>query len=276
MTGEGRGGQRVRFSGKDLYMKQVASLQYGVIFKKAFSQPDIFTAFVKAVLGIEFVCDKVETEKSFRPAIGNVDSRFDLFAQDLKNRIIVDIQHERKDSHYDRFLHYHCAAILEQMPKGRLSYRPQLKVFTIVVLTANDKYEKDVLTIDFDPKDLQGKGINEIPHKVIYLCPKCVNENTPVAYREWMEAIADTLDGKVEENNYHHAMIQKIFSSIAEDGLTPQDRYNLIEEYEDNMLIADAELKLKKEIAKNLLTIGLEIESIAKATGLTLSEIMQG
>ncbi|MFI3158038.1 MAG: hypothetical protein QX199_17975 [Methylococcaceae bacterium] len=85
-------------------MKQVASLQYGVIFKKAFSQPDIFTAFVKAVLGIEFSCDKVETEKSFRPAIGNVDSRFDLFAQDTKNPIIVDIQHEKKYSHYDRFL----------------------------------------------------------------------------------------------------------------------------------------------------------------------------
>jgi hypothetical protein len=41
-------------------MKQVASLQYGVIFKKAFSQPDIFTAFVTAVLGIEFSCEKVE------------------------------------------------------------------------------------------------------------------------------------------------------------------------------------------------------------------------
>ena len=77
-------------------MKQVASLQYGVIFKKAFSQPDIFTAFVKAVLGIQFSCDKVETEKSFRPSIGNVDSRFDLFAQDEKNRVIVDIQHRKK------------------------------------------------------------------------------------------------------------------------------------------------------------------------------------
>jgi hypothetical protein len=72
-------------------MKQVASLQYGVIFKKAFSQPDIFTAFVTAVLGIEFSCEKVETEKSFKPTIGYVDSRFDLFAQDYKNRIIVDI-----------------------------------------------------------------------------------------------------------------------------------------------------------------------------------------
>ncbi len=54
-------------------MKQVASLRYGVIFKKAFSQPDIFKAFVKDFIGIEFNIDKVEMEKSFDPPIGNVN-----------------------------------------------------------------------------------------------------------------------------------------------------------------------------------------------------------
>jgi predicted transposase/invertase (TIGR01784 family) len=258
-------------------MKQVASLQYGVIFKKAFGQVDVFKAFVKAVLGIDLEIDKVETEKSFRPAIGKVDSRFDLFAEDNKNRIIVDIQHWQAESHYDRFLHYHCAAILEQMPRGRKNYRPALKVFTIVVLTSSDRHEKDVLTIDFDPKDLQGKGIGEIPHQVIYLCPKFVNENTPEPYREWMNAIKDTLDGSVEECDYHNAMIQKIFASIEEDGLTPRDRYDMIEEYENNKLIADKEkdaaLEKSKTIAKNLLAEGLPIEMITRTTGLTSVEI---
>jgi len=266
-------------------MKQVASLQYGVIFKKAFSQPDIFTAFVKAVLGIEFSCEKVETEKSFRPSVGAVDSRFDLFAEDDKNRIIVDIQHWQSDSHYDRFLHYHCAALLEQMPKGKKSYRPQHKVFTIVVLTSSDRHEKDVLTIDFDPKDLQGNGINEIPHKVIYLCPKFVNDNTPKPYREWMDAIKDTLDGHVEESDYHNAMIQKIFDSIEEDGITPTERYQMFEEYdrreiEEKLQTAakiegklEGKLEGKKETAKNLLALGLDIEIIAKATNLTSAEI---
>ena len=219
----------------------------------------------------------LETEKSFRPAIGNVDSRFDLFAQDDKNRIIVDIQHRKKDSHYDRFLHYHCAAILEQMPRGRQSYRSPLTVFTIVVLTSMDQYQKDVLTIDFDPKDLQGKGINEIPHKVIYLCPRCVNENTPIAYKEWMEAIADTLDEEVDETHYHNRMIQKIFEAIEEDGLTPKDRYDIIEEYEDRLFIETerkkGELQGKIDIAKNMLELGLAIEVIIQATGLTLAEI---
>jgi predicted transposase/invertase (TIGR01784 family) len=262
-------------------MKQVASLQYGVIFKKAFGQVDIFKAFVKAVLDIDLEIDKVETEKSFRPAIGKVDSRFDLFAEDNINRIIVDIQHWQAESHYDRFLHYHCAAILEQMPRGRKNYRPALKVFTIVVLTTEDRHGKDVLTIDFDPKDLQGSGINEIPHKVIYLCPKFVNENTPKPYREWMDAIKDTLDGNVEESDYHNVMIQKIFDSIEEDGITPTERYQMFEEYDrreiEDKLQAKAKvegkLEGKQEIARGMLAENLPIELIVKLTGLTPAEI---
>jgi hypothetical protein len=96
-------------------MIEVASLHYGVIFKKAFSQPHIFTAIIEDFFGLKIEIDKVETEKSFSPVVGNVDSRFDLFAEDKNNRIIVDIQHKRLPDHYDRFLHYHCATLLEQV-----------------------------------------------------------------------------------------------------------------------------------------------------------------
>ncbi len=82
-------------------MIKVASLRYGVIFKKAFCQPHIFSAFAKACTGIDIKVNEVETEKSFSPVIGNVDSRFDLFAEDKKNRLIIDIQHRRYDDHYD-------------------------------------------------------------------------------------------------------------------------------------------------------------------------------
>ena len=58
-------------------MKRVAPLRYDVIFKKAFCDRDIFTAFVQDVLGIKIEIDHVETEKRFAPPIGRVDSRFD-------------------------------------------------------------------------------------------------------------------------------------------------------------------------------------------------------
>ncbi|KJV07535.1 PD-(D/E)XK nuclease family transposase [Methylocucumis oryzae] len=211
-------------------MIQVASLRYGVIFKKAFSQPDIFKAFVKAILGIDLEIERVETEKSFDPLIGKVDLRFDLFAEDVKNRIIVDIQHARYEDHYDRFLHYHCAALLDLIDSSK-SYRPDTRVFTIVVLTSGDRHKKDVLTIDFDPKDADGQGINEIEHKIIYLCPKYVNEQTPKAYREWLQAIDDTLDEQVDETRYRQAAIKKVITLITKELITPKERADMIEEY---------------------------------------------
>ncbi len=277
-------------------MKKVASLRYGVIFKKAFSQPDVFTAFVKAILGIDLEIDYVETEKSFNPLIGKVDLRFDLFAEDVKNRIIVDIQHARYEDHYDRFFHYHCAAILDLIDSSK-SYRPDMRVFTIVVLTSGDRYRKDVLTIDCDPKDLDGNGVDEIAHKVIYLCPKYANDKTPEAYREWMDAIQDTLDEEVDETYYHHLAIQKIFTSIEKSSITPKERADMIEEYSRAELARKealeswqegkelgrlegklegeqvGKLKATYDIAKNLLSKGLNVETIAETTGLTFAEI---
>lgn len=40
-------------------MVDVASLRFGVIFKKAFSQPDVFRQFVYDVLGISIQVDTV-------------------------------------------------------------------------------------------------------------------------------------------------------------------------------------------------------------------------
>ncbi|OQY42169.1 MAG: hypothetical protein B6242_16495 [Anaerolineaceae bacterium 4572_78] len=68
-------------------MKKVASLRYGVIFKKAFCDPEIFTAFVKDIIGVEIEINAAETEKEFSKPIGRVQSRFDLFVQDVKKCI---------------------------------------------------------------------------------------------------------------------------------------------------------------------------------------------
>jgi len=110
-------------------MKQVVPLRYDVIFKKAFSVPKIFTAFVHDFLNIDLEIDTVEKDKTYEPPIGNVAAKFDLYAEDKKNRIIVDMQHVRFPDHYHRFLHYHCAALLDQIVRSK-DYRPHLKVFT--------------------------------------------------------------------------------------------------------------------------------------------------
>lgn len=265
-------------------MKQVASLKYGVIFKKAFSQPEIFTAFVHDVLGVTIEIDHVETEKSFDPIIGKVDSHFDLFAEDTKNRIIVDIQHTRHDDHYDRFLHYHCVALLEQIASSK-NYRPDLRVFTIVVLTSGDKHKNDVSIIDFDPKNLRGEPLGEIQHKIIYLCPKYVNKETPTAYKEWLEAIDDTLDEEVDETHYHNLEIQKVFKAIEKDSVTPKERAVMFDEYNRGVYEKTAKQEGRNEgrsegrneerliIAKTMFAKGLSIDTIAEITGLNVAEI---
>ncbi|MCP4346986.1 MAG: Rpn family recombination-promoting nuclease/putative transposase [Desulfobacterales bacterium] len=265
-------------------MKHVAPLRYGVIFKKAFCDPEIFTAFVRDVVGVKIEIDRVETEKEFSPPIGRVQSRFDLFAQDIKNRVIVDIQHERYPDHYHRFLHYHCAALLEQIASAE-DYRPPMTVFTIVVLTSGDKHKRDVSVTDFDPKDLKGNSLGETPHKVIYLCPKYVNKDTPDAYKEWMLAIQDTLDGEVEESEYRLPEIRKIFEHIEKDSVSPQERAKMFDEHGNELLqkeqrsegiaegIAEGVVKGKIETAVNMVKMGLAAGQIAQATGLPIEDI---
>lgn len=261
-------------------MQQVASLQYGVIFKKAFSQPDIFKAFVKDIIGICLEIDKVETEKTYNQQIGNVKVEFDLYAEDTKNRVIVEVQHENNSDHYDRFLHYHCVALLEQAQNYK-NYRPPLTVYTIVVLTSGDKHKTDIAVIDFDPKDRYGKPLNEIHHKVIYLAAKYVNDTTPAPFRDWLSMINESLTENIEESNYPRPELQTVIASIAKNLVSPEERYWMIEEYNAK----ERELKQfeegektgvakeKKEIARNSLAAGLSVEMIAQITGLTVAEI---
>jgi predicted transposase/invertase (TIGR01784 family) len=257
-------------------MKEVASLRYGVIFKKAFSVPAIFTAFVRDVIGVHIEIDHVETEKSFDPPIGRIAVEFDLYAEDKKNRIVVDIQHERYSDHYHRFLHYQCAALLEQVANAG-DYQPKLSVYTVVVLTSGDKHQRDLAIIDFDPHDLAGKPLGKIPHKVFYLCPKYANADTPPALREWLRAIDDSLDEQVDEAQYTHPEIKQIFTVIEKDLVTPQERAQMFEESHQEELKQTSYEEGRTEqaltSARAMLADGLPPAAVAKYTSLTVAEV---
>jgi hypothetical protein len=134
--------------------------------------------------------------------------------------------------------------------------------------------------IDFDPKDRHGQGLGEIPHKIVYLCPKYLNEETPEAWREWLLAINDSLDEQVDETHYHKACVQKVFASIQKNTLTPEDLARMKDEYSEDELRREewdeAEqqgiAKGRLEIARNLLDI-LDDATIAERTGLTVTEV---
>jgi hypothetical protein len=60
----------------------VVPLRYGTAFKKAFGDPEVFSAFVRDVIGKEFHFNRVEQEKGLLAPRGAIDIRFDLYAED--------------------------------------------------------------------------------------------------------------------------------------------------------------------------------------------------
>lgn len=224
-------------------MKHVASLQHDVVFKKAFGDPEIFTAFVRDVVGVQIAIDKVEIKQSFQlpsefvPAhVGaSGDAGQALFAKDGKNRVIVNLQHARQLERYDTFLHYHCATVLEQVAIfERISSK--FAVYSIIVFNSSDKQQVEMVTIDLDLKTSENQGLGEIPQKVIYLCPKYVNEETPAALGEWLRAINDTMDEQVDENAYQNPLVRRIFDLIAQDAISSEERARIVEEFHGSLL----------------------------------------
>jgi len=275
-------------------MKQVAPLRYDVIFKKAFSHPALFTAIASDFLGIQLEIDKVEHDKTFIPSVGNVATKFDLFAQDNKNRVIVEVQHARYSDTYERFVYYQCAAMAETIISSN-NYSFPMTVKTIVFFTGKNTPSPDsgILVHDFEPRDfVTGKLLDNIyqhKHQLIFVYTHDFAD-TPEPCREWMEAIHDSLDEKVNENNYTNPAIQELFTVIEKDKITPEERARMKDEYNQ----ADVEkLSFKKgkdaglkegeekgeengmkKAARNLKALGtLTVEQIANVTGLTLEMV---
>jgi predicted transposase/invertase (TIGR01784 family) len=156
-----------------------------------------------------------------------------------------------------------------------------MQVYTIVVLTSGDKHKKDITITDFRPRDLEGNYISETPHKILYICPKYLNDKTPKVYREWLMAIEDSMDKEMNRDNYGKEVIQDIISIIETDSITPQERAKMIQEFSDEEYLTkmkeksrkEGEKRAKIEIAKNLLLAKVDINTIVISTGLSVEEI---
>jgi hypothetical protein len=122
-----------------------------------------------------------------------------------------------------------------------------MKMITIVVLTSGDRHKTDIAITDFEPKNLAGEGIQETLHKIVYLCPKYVNEATPQPYKEWFNAINDSLDGQVNEDHYQNPILQEIFECIQIDNTSPQEYARMKDEYANDQYFTDKAQKAKEE-----------------------------
>ncbi|MEN8220871.1 MAG: PD-(D/E)XK nuclease family transposase [Pseudomonadota bacterium] len=228
-------------------MKKVAPLRYDVIFKKAFGQPEMFTALVNDLLDLKIEINEVENDKVFVPSVGKVATRFDLFAEDKKNRLVIEVQHAHYSDTYERFVYYQYSAMVDLIA----SYSFPVTVITLVFFTGKKTPNPNgsgILVHDFEPRDLANgevvEGVYGQKHRLIFVFTNSVKKKkTPKNYLEWMQAIDDSLDEKVNEAGYTNPHIRRLFELIEKDQITPEEYARMKDEYNQEESEKQAEEK---------------------------------
>jgi predicted transposase/invertase (TIGR01784 family) len=261
----------------------LARLDNEVFFKKAFTDQFVFRAFVKDIIGIEVEPKTIETEKAFQPKLGNVNFRYDIFAEDEKKRLIVEIQKVEYDHNFDRFLHYHLQAITEQQ-RSSDDYSVARTVYTIVVMTAPYKidtktrefYRDEVLISSLNPKNLGGTERKIFNHELIFLNPNYKGQDTPQNYRDWLDLIYESIHNPDKPSiNILNEGVKKASELLNFENISPDEWEQSKIEASKRKVIKLVEEEKVLEIAKNFKNIGVASSTIAKATGLSEDEIEQ-
>ena len=268
----------------------IARLDNEVFFKKAFTDEIVFKAFVKDIVGIDVQPDKIETERcdvsqGFQPKLGNINFKYDIFAEDSKKRIVIEIQKVEYDHNFDRFLHYHLQAISEQQRSSE-DYSVDKTVYTIVVMTApykiNEKtrefYRDEVLISNLNPKNLKGVERRIFNHELIYLNPNYKDEETPVNYRDWLDLIYESIHNPENPNvNTQNEGVRRAVELVSYENINPYEWEESKQEAGRRKVIKlereEGRDEAKIEIAKNAVIQGLDDNFIALITGLSLELI---
>ena len=268
---------------------KVNPLSLGTVFKKGFSDVAIFTQMVKDFTGVNIKITEVENEKAFLESIANIATKFDLFAEDKENRIIVEAQHANYSDNFDRFYYYHQIATVETI-KSSKNYRFPQTIYTLVFFTdRNSPAEgKNILVLNPQMQYIADeeviKGVFSRQHRLFFIFTKSPDSDTRISQecREWIKAIHETLTGSVNKTDYNNQEIKRLFEIIAADKTTPEDRVRMKEEYNQEEVKREAkdegfqEGKDEgiKETARNFKALGtLTDEQIAQATGLTVETV---
>ena len=194
----------------------------------AFTDKLVLKSFIKDLYDIDFNPAKIETEKSFKDAKGNIKFKLDIFAEDTRNRIIVEIQRIPYDYHFDRFLGNFLNTITQQQNLSTKKYKIDKTVFSVIILTSPYKYnqeeamyiEDEVLLQDLDPKNLEGKKVNLFGHKQLFLNPLYTKATTPQRYRDWLDLIYESINNPDNyQVNTHNKGIKKVVQIINYDNI---------------------------------------------------------
>jgi hypothetical protein len=261
----------------------LARLDNEVFFKKAFTDKIVFKAFVKDIVGIEVEPEKIETEKAFQPKLGNIAFKYDIFAEDVKRRIVIEIQKVEYDHNFDRFLHYHLQAITEQQRSSE-DYSVEKTVYTIVVMTAPYKvhaktkelYKDEVLISSLNPKNLRGMERSIFNHQLIYLNPNYKGQDTPNNYRDWLDLIYESIHNPENPKiNTQNEGVKRATEIVSYENISPDEWEQAKIEASKRKVITLEREEERTEIAKRMILAGSTNDFIRQMTELTFEQIEQ-
>jgi predicted transposase/invertase (TIGR01784 family) len=269
-------------------------LNNSVVFRKLFREPDVLSAFIKDLTGVNLALrpEQIEFEKKFQPTIGSVDIEMDIFVDDPTHRLVIEMQKIRYDYHYDRFLYYHNAAMLD-LQRSYRSYRLERTVYTIVWLTARSHqpaFQHGLITTSYCSITPDGSVLEIYPHKLFFLNPAYLDPTIPPDVADWLILAAESIRNPQHPNiNRQRAIIARASSLIADEDLTPQERARIMDENDfDSKLRTEREtghkegfaegenvgrLAEKREMVRAMLAKGMDIALVAEVTGLSPDEV---
>ncbi len=274
---------------------QLANLDNEVFFKKVFTNPEVFRAFVRDITGVDMVNAKIETEKTLDRKVSAIRFKLDIYAESEDKRVLIEIQRVDYDYSFDRFLHYFLAALVDLQRSSR-NYAFGQDVYTIVVLTApyvvKDKTGKllkdDVLVSDLNPRTLLDKVREVYPHRLIFLNPNHIAADTPENIKDWLQFIYESIENPNDPNiNFNNPAIQKASvladldnmpDSVVEEGKIAESRKITQVIYEEKAREegkAEGKAEERKSMVVELWQDEMPVPKIAKYTKLTETEIFK-
>jgi len=184
----------------------LAPLDNETIFKRVFTDNEVFQQFIKDLFDIDVIVSKIETEKRFVPPIANIDIKLDIYAETDDHRFVIEIQKIDYDYNFNRFLNYFVTLLIEQQKRGDKYEIPQT-VLGVVVITRPYKVNQitgepihaNVMSIDFNPRDLDNELIKLWNHKLLFLNPnpKYQNDKTPSNYQDWLNLFRISIEKNI-------------------------------------------------------------------------------
>jgi len=279
---------------------QLAPLDNETIFKQAFTDKEVFQAFVKDLFGVDIVVDTIETEKRFQPPIADIDIKLDIYAESNDHRFVIEIQKIDYDYNFNRFLNYFISLLLEQQKKASRYAIPQT-VLGVVVLTrpykidqlTGEPIQESVMQIDFDPRNLKDERIKIWNHTLLFLNPnpKYRDPEIPQNYQDWLNLFSASIDKNINiVLNFNNKGIAKASKIIQYENLDPRilEEMKISEEKkamvsiitEENFAkgkiegLAEGEHKKAIKMAEKMIKAGKSFDEIADFTELSV-EIIQ-